>query len=374
MTRALYDYVARAPDELSFKRKQFIKVVSKDDEDDGWCAARTRVGVGRGWRETGAGACPIGCARVIFTARRAVRYRGELDGKIGLFPGNYVQPVAGPVGSSVPPRGTSAASKPAEAKNDHGTERQRLGVRTKDFLQLYTLDDSLGRGRFSVVRRCKKPGAANTCAVKILDLSDSELGASAHEAEREVLAEVAMTQLAVHRHVVKLHEAVVWDGKYYLVMEVRARAPVTGRFARASLRKRRSRWARAFARARAAARRATAPRRTCAAVIFSTGSSATVHCRRRTPQRFCRRSPLAAPSAGVCRPGVVSSAGAAAGRVPDAQPPPAGGLGGRAPARAEHRPPRHQAGQPRVRLAWRGRVGAPHRLWLRGDVRARQAA
>ena len=52
--KALFDYEARAPDELSFKRRDIITVLDKDEEDEGW-------------------------------------YTGELNGARGLFPHNYVQ-------------------------------------------------------------------------------------------------------------------------------------------------------------------------------------------------------------------------------------------------------------------------------------------
>ena len=52
--RAIYDYEARASDELSFKRHDVIEVLGRDDEDEGW-------------------------------------YRGVLNGRTGLFPNNYVQ-------------------------------------------------------------------------------------------------------------------------------------------------------------------------------------------------------------------------------------------------------------------------------------------
>ena len=34
--RAIYDYDARAADELSFKRNDVITVLKADEEDDGW--------------------------------------------------------------------------------------------------------------------------------------------------------------------------------------------------------------------------------------------------------------------------------------------------------------------------------------------------
>ena len=34
--KALYDYEARAQDELSFKRHEIITVLGKDEEDEGW--------------------------------------------------------------------------------------------------------------------------------------------------------------------------------------------------------------------------------------------------------------------------------------------------------------------------------------------------
>ena len=69
--KALFDYEARAPDELSFKRRDIITVLDKDEEDEGW-------------------------------------YRGEINGKTGLFPNNYVQLIDKPAGD--PP----AAAPPGE--------------------------------------------------------------------------------------------------------------------------------------------------------------------------------------------------------------------------------------------------------------------
>ena len=68
--KALFDYEARAPDELSFKRRDIITVLDKDEEDEGW-------------------------------------YRGEINGKTGLLPNNYVQLIDKPAGE--PP----AAALPA---------------------------------------------------------------------------------------------------------------------------------------------------------------------------------------------------------------------------------------------------------------------
>lgn len=52
---ALYTYQSTSDDELSFHKGSVISVVSKEGEDDWW--------------------------------------KGELNGKIGLFPKNYVQPL-----------------------------------------------------------------------------------------------------------------------------------------------------------------------------------------------------------------------------------------------------------------------------------------
>ena len=72
--KALFDYEARAPDELSFKRRDIITVLDKDEEDEGW-------------------------------------YRGEINGKTGLFPNNYVQLIDKPAGEAP----AAAAPKPASA-------------------------------------------------------------------------------------------------------------------------------------------------------------------------------------------------------------------------------------------------------------------
>jgi len=52
--RVLYEYTASIEDELSLKKDDIITIISKDVEDKGW-------------------------------------WKGELKGKIGLFPDNFVQ-------------------------------------------------------------------------------------------------------------------------------------------------------------------------------------------------------------------------------------------------------------------------------------------
>ena len=74
--RALYDYEARATDELNFSRHQIIRILGQDEEDEGW-------------------------------------YRGEFDGRVGLFPGNYVQPV--PRSAAPEPPAAAAASAASAA-------------------------------------------------------------------------------------------------------------------------------------------------------------------------------------------------------------------------------------------------------------------
>merc|ERR1719230_2247399 len=54
MARALFDYTAKAADELTFSRGAKITVLVDEDPEDGW-------------------------------------WKGELDGKRGLFPSNYVE-------------------------------------------------------------------------------------------------------------------------------------------------------------------------------------------------------------------------------------------------------------------------------------------
>jgi len=166
--RAIYDYEARAADELSFKRNDIINVLGADEEDEGW-------------------------------------YRGEIAGRAGLFPNNYVQLI--PMAPVTP----SAPSAPTNRVPDH--------VRTEEFDKVYTLQDALGRGRFSQVRRATLKSSGQSYAVKLMDLTDPELGATVPEAEKEVLSELEVLYRLQHPGVVELFECFKWKSKYFLVME-----------------------------------------------------------------------------------------------------------------------------------------------------------
>jgi len=184
--KALFDYEARAPDELSFKRRDIITVLDKDEEDEGW-------------------------------------YRGEIDGKTGLFPNNYVQLIDKPAGD---PPSAAAAKAPAAAacsaaSTSAGGSKLEVpkSVRITSFTAEYTVSEMLGRGRFSQVRRCTQQRSGKSVAVKMMDLTDPELGTNLHEAEREVVAEVRILAELDHLGVVKLIETIKWEDKYYLVTE-----------------------------------------------------------------------------------------------------------------------------------------------------------
>ena len=92
-------------------------------------------------------------------------------------------------------------------------------VRTTAFDDAYTLAETLGRGRFSQVRRCTPVGGGPSRATKIMDLDDPELGASPADAEREVLAEVDVLRRVDHPGVVQLVEAYKNRSRYFLVLE-----------------------------------------------------------------------------------------------------------------------------------------------------------
>ena len=181
--KALFDYEARAPDELSFKRRDIITVLDKDEEDEGW-------------------------------------YRGEINGKTGLFPNNYVQLIDKPAGeppAAAPPKAAAAAASSASAGGS-GLEVPK-SVRITSFTAEYTVAEMLGRGRFSQVRRCTQQRSGKSVAVKMMDLTDPELGTNLQEAEREVVAEVRILAELDHLGVVKLIETIKWEDKYYLVTE-----------------------------------------------------------------------------------------------------------------------------------------------------------
>jgi len=197
--RAIYDYEARASDELSFKRHDIINVLGKDEEDEGW-------------------------------------YKGELKGKSGLFPNNYVQFVEDPPPPPAPPAASAATSTTAASTTSSAlpsTTSSALPsapppppavqlpdyVKQTSFESSFALAETLGRGRFSQVRRCTQVPGGRSCAVKIMELSDPELGSSEDDAEREVLAEVQVLRMVEHPGIVQLHETVKDAGKYYLVLE-----------------------------------------------------------------------------------------------------------------------------------------------------------
>ena len=198
--RAIYDYEARASDELSFKRHDIIEVLGKDEEDDGW-------------------------------------YIGVVNGRKGLFPNNYVQfqeksaakPAAatsGPVPSACAAAQASGATVAAAAAPVSSVKASSPAapavpeyVRTTTFEKSYTLAETLGRGRFSQVRRCTQVQGGRSCAVKIMDLNDPELGASPQDAEREVIAEVEVLRIVQHPGVVQLYETFKNGSLYQLVLE-----------------------------------------------------------------------------------------------------------------------------------------------------------
>lgn len=197
--RAIYDYEARASDELSFKRHDIINVLGKDEEDEGW-------------------------------------YKGELKGKSGLFPNNYVQFVEDPPPPPAPTAASAATSTTAASTASSAlpsTASSALpsapppppAVQLPDYIKetsfesSFALAETLGRGRFSQVRRCTQVPGGRSCAVKIMELADPELGSSEDDAEREVLAEVQVLRMVEHPGIVQLLETVKDAGKYYLVLE-----------------------------------------------------------------------------------------------------------------------------------------------------------
>ena len=183
--RAIYDYEARASDELTFKRHDIIEVLGQDEEDDGW-------------------------------------YIGILNGKKGLFPNNYVQfqekAAASSAAQQPAPSAAASTAKSAPTLPDY--------VLTSTFEKSYTLAETLGRGRFSQVRRCTQIPGGRSCAVKIMDLDDPELGSSPTDAEREVIAEVEVLRLVQHAGVVQLFQTFKNKQFYYLVLEDPGRRPV----------------------------------------------------------------------------------------------------------------------------------------------------
>ena len=187
--RAIYDYEARASDELSFKRHDVINVLGRDEEDEGW-------------------------------------YKGVLHGREGLFPNNYVQfieakPATPPAPPPPAPQPAALPTAPPPQAPPSQQQQQQLPdyVRQAPFELSYQLSETLGRGRFSQVRRCTQVPVGRSCAVKIMDLSDPELGANPQDAEKEVLAEVQVLRMVPHAGIVELLETVKTAGRYYLVLE-----------------------------------------------------------------------------------------------------------------------------------------------------------
>ncbi len=187
--RAIYDYDARASDELTFKRNDLIEVLGVDDEDEGW-------------------------------------YKGRLNGVEGLFPNNYVHFIEETPPAAAPPK--PAPSAPA-APTPPPTAPTTLPtapasglpeyVKQQKFEGSYALAEVLGRGRFSQVRRCTHTASGRSCAVKIMELDDPELGANPQDAEKEILAEVKVLRMVEHASIVELLETIKDGGRYHLVLE-----------------------------------------------------------------------------------------------------------------------------------------------------------
>ena len=174
--RAIYDYDARASDELSFKRHDVLEVLGVDEEDEGW-------------------------------------YRGRSGVKEGLFPYNYV--VFLQESSEAP---DTQHLSPIVTQSIIQTQLPAF-VKCMLVTASYTFAETLGRGRFSHVRRCKSVSAGHSYAVKIMDLEDPELGANPSDAEKEVLAEVRVLRMVMHEGIVELVDTIKDGGKYYLILE-----------------------------------------------------------------------------------------------------------------------------------------------------------
>ena len=193
--KALYDYEARAQDELSFKRHEIITVLGKDEEDEGWYIGTSSSG-----------------AKGLFP----VNYVKVLEEAAAPSPAAFTKapPAAAPAPTATAP--APAASPGAGASRSVGSMD---GVRTINIAEEYELSELLGRGRFAHVRRCVQLRSGRNCVAKVMDLSDPELGTNKEEAEREVLAEVNILGQVDHPGVVRLLETIVWANKYHLVME-----------------------------------------------------------------------------------------------------------------------------------------------------------
>ena len=193
--KALYDYEARAQDELSFKRHEIITVLGKDEEDEGWYIGTSSSG-----------------AKGLFP----VNYVKVLEEAAAPSPAAFTKapPAAAPAPTASAP--APAASPGAGASRSVGSMD---GVRTINIAEEYELSELLGRGRFAHVRRCVQLRSGRNCVAKVMDLSDPELGTNKEEAEREVLAEVNILGQVDHPGVVRLLETIVWANKYHLIME-----------------------------------------------------------------------------------------------------------------------------------------------------------
>lgn len=185
--RAIYDYDARAPDELTFKRNDLIEVFGLDEEDEGW-------------------------------------YKGRLNGIEGLFPNNYVHfmeempaPAAAP--SKPTSSGPVAPTPPPTTPPAPAASGLPESVKVQKFEASYALAEVLGRGRFSQVRRCTHTASKRSCAVKIMELDDPELGANEKDAEKEILAEVKVLRMVQHANIVELLETIKEGKRYHLVLE-----------------------------------------------------------------------------------------------------------------------------------------------------------
>lgn len=86
---------------------------------------------------------------------------------------------------------------------------------TNNFNDTYDLKEELGKGAFSIVRRCTKREDSLDYAVKILNTRNMT-ARDTHKVDREA----RICRRLHHPNVVRLHDSITGDGFYYLVFDL----------------------------------------------------------------------------------------------------------------------------------------------------------
>jgi len=87
----------------------------------------------------------------------------------------------------------------------------------KVFPSWFELQEQIGKGTFSVIRRCLDKRGDRVCAVKIVDIT--KMSSSSGLTEEDLQREACICQKLRHPHIVEMLGAYSMDGFIYMVFE-----------------------------------------------------------------------------------------------------------------------------------------------------------